>query len=247
MVRCVCGHPVRSDLVTGIHYFGQCSLCSDLKWRHDQVAAVLRVLLAELKLDVEHAERAVWWSQAPELRPFDVLYRERAIGSIWKGLDVGIADPTRTARLFSQTRQRWFRSGQAANWMAQQKLTDYNGLLSKFGSPRVATSFSPFIIEASGGFGGRAKDLFEHWCELAGNIGVGANYRRDAEDAYDAAFTDPDPATIHEFTHSAMNFSSWWLQRLSFTAVKCIAKAVLGGIGRSAAVLPPGRPIGHRR
>ena len=118
MVRCVCGHPVRSDLVTGIHYFGQCSLCSDIKWRHGQVAIVLRALLAELKLDVEHAERAVWWSQAPDLRPFDVLYRERAIGSIWKGLDVGIADPTRTALLFSQTRQRWFRSGQAANWMA---------------------------------------------------------------------------------------------------------------------------------
>ena len=80
MVRCVCGHPVRSDLITGIHYFGQCSLCSDIKWRHDQVAAVLRALLAELKLDVEHAERAVWGSQAPELRPFDVLYRQRAIG-----------------------------------------------------------------------------------------------------------------------------------------------------------------------
>ena len=54
-----------------------------------------------------------------------------------------------------------------------------------------------------------------------------ADYRHDAEQAFDVALDEFDPSLIHDFTWSALNFSSFWLQRISFTVAKSAAVAVM--------------------
>ena len=92
----------------------------------------------------------------------------------------------------------------------------------------------PFVIEASGGFGPGAKQLYMEWVSRATDQGIGSNYRKESELAYDKALDDFDPSAVHEFTWSALDFSSFWLQRISFVVSKCIAVTVLDGVRRAA-------------
>ena len=191
-------------------------------------------MLAELQCEVEQGERARWWRARPHIRPYDVLYKDRLLSSTWVGIDVGIADPTRVRELRQRTGQAFYKSGQAANRFTAHKKHKYNVLLHKEGSPRHATKYMPFVIEASGGFGPGAKQLYMEWVSRATDQGIGSNYRKESELAYDKALDDFDPAAVHEFTWSALDFSSFWLQRISFVVSKCIAVSVLDGVRRAA-------------
>ena len=125
--------------------------------------------------------------------------------------------------------------------LASQSTWKHNGVvrvLRQHGSPRVSTQYRPFILEASGAFGKAAEEMFKSWVERAGDIGVGSNYRRDQEDHFETAWKDLEPGELHDFTFSAINFASFWLQRLSFEVCRSQARAVLDGVRRSASVVP---------
>jgi hypothetical protein len=156
-------------------------------------------------------ETADWVIGDPKKRPYDGCYMD-ADSSAWQGFDVGVADPTRHHYL--PTGSRFFKPAQSAARYADKKKGKYTALLKKHALKRKV-EFAVCMFEVSGGFSKSALTLLKKAADMADKNKVRLK--------------------TGEWSWSAMDFSSYFMQLLSFEINKLSAMAVLNGVRAAAA------------
>ena len=174
-------------------------------------------MLREAQQDVSDAESANWFRARLDLRPFDVVTGLRG-RSLLQGWDIGITDPTRVGRLPAGTNP--FKKGAAAAWMASMKTGEYAILVLKYGEPRPRIQHGVVVHEVSGGMGKKASGQLSEVLDIAKELKIGINYQEEGA----------------KHTWTANDFTSKWVQRMSFTIVKFRAMTVLAGLRKAAAL-----------
>ena len=212
VVKCDYSGP---SLQNGRHFFSQCNKQSYNGIRHNTVVSALRTMLKRAGFEVIIGETADWLVGAPERRPFDLCFRAEA-SRPWQGIDVGVADPTRHSYL--PTGSKFFKRAQAAERYAGKKQGKYNRLLQQF-SLKKKVEFAAVLFEVSGGFSASATSLFDSITAAASKNGA--------------------QLAAGEWSWSAMDFSSFYTQVLSFEINKLTALAVLNGLREAAAAAAP--------
>ena len=154
---------------------------------------------------------------ALEKQLFDLYYQVEALqqsSQPWQGIDVGVADPTRHSYL--PTGSKFFKRAQAAERYAGKKQGKYNRLLQQF-SLKKKVEFAAVLFEVSGGFSASATSLFDSITAAASKNGA--------------------QLEAGEWSWSAMDFSSFYTQVLSFEINKLTALSlvVLNGLREAAA------------
>ena len=172
-------------------------------------------MLKRAGFEVIIGETADWLVGAPERRPFDLCFRAEA-SRPWQGIDAGVADPTRHSYL--PTGSKFFKRAQAAERYAGKKQGKYNRLLQQF-SLKKKVEFAAVLFEVSGGFSASATSLFDSITAAASKNGA--------------------QLAAGEWSWSAMDFSSFYTQVLSFEINKLTALAVLNGLREAAAAAAP--------
>ena len=205
-----CGYS-GTALLNGRHFLSQCnSLCYNTV-RHNVVASALRSMLQRAGFRVIVGETADWVIGDPKKRPYDGCYMD-ADSSVWQGFDVGVADPTRHHYL--PTGSRFFKPAQSAARYADKKKGKYTALLKKHALKRKV-EFAVCMFEVSGGFSKSALTLLKKAADMADKNKVRLK--------------------TGEWSWSAMDFSSYFMQLLSFEINKLSAMAVLNGVRAAAA------------
>ena len=205
-----CGYS-GTALLNGRHFLSQCnSLCYNTV-RHNVVASALRSMLQRAGYRVIVGETADWVIGDPKKRPYDGCYMD-ADSSVWQGFDVGVADPTRHHYL--PTGSRFFKPAQSAARYADKKKGKYTALLKKHALKRKV-EFAVCMFEVSGGFSKSALTLLKKAADMADKNKVRLK--------------------TGEWSWSAMDFSSYFMQLLSFEINKLSAMAVLNGVRAAAA------------
>ena len=196
-----CGYS-GTALLNGRHFLSQCnSLCYNTV-RHNVVASALRSMLQRAGFRVIVGETADWVIGDPKKRPYDGCYMD-ADSSVWQGFDVGVADPTRHHYL--PTGSRFFKPAQSAARYADKKKGKYTALLKKHALKRKV-EFAVCMFEVSGGFSKSALTLLKKAADMADKNKVRLK--------------------TGEWSWSAMDFSSYFMQLLSFEINKLSAMAV---------------------
>jgi hypothetical protein len=208
--RCICGYS-GPMLATGVHYLTQCPSISLSTTRHNQVVRSIGKMINSVGWDARTGENAAWFRRRPDLRPFDILYKIEPTDK-WKGIDIGIGDPTRFG--LAPTGQRYMKSGQAAVNVIQRKNDEYRKNLSRYGPLRVPVDYMPIGFEATGGAGVKAAELIRS--------------------IYAAAEEAKAKVPNGQWTWSAQTFAAHWQQRLSFEMSKFAAMSVLIGARKIA-------------
>ena len=183
----------------------------------------LRKLFKELYWQVQDGETAGWWPGRMHIRPFDVLALPKNL-SQWLGLDVGVSDPTRIGALPASV--SYNRKGASARRMAARKSGDYRQVVRDHGQPSLTVRFEPFIMEVYGGFSFGAIELWKEWIKYASAEGIGINYRSDQQQLVHGS---------HESTWSALSFSPYHAQNLSWQVVYSTAIGAFNGVQAAAA------------
>ena len=98
-------------------------------------------------------ESANWVPHRPDLRPFDLVYREDS-DSKWQGLDFGFSDPTRMGLL--RDNQQYYAKGKSASRMVSKKRLDYSGTINTYGPLKRDVDYRPVVLEVSAGLGDKA-------------------------------------------------------------------------------------------
>ena len=205
-VRCECGYK-GPDLATGLHYISSCSAISMSTTRHNSVANIMVKMIQQLDWDVRDSESAQWIKDKPNLRPFDVLYRPTQKDP-WVGLQLAVADPTRV--LLLPQGEKYFKCTRAASLMASKKRSAYAKLLKRFGKFAQSVHFKPMIMEATGSMGMTARETLKVFSSEAKAKQIGPPKGKSS--------------------WSAITYSEYWSQRISFAISQCNAQAVLNAI-----------------
>ena len=204
--RCICG-AWGPAVQYGYHWFSTCAKCSYSTVRHNAVVTTLRQMYKKVGWQVIEGECADWVKRRPDLRPFDLLVRPDSC-SQWIGYDVGVADATRM-RLVPSGAQH-FKKGQAAALYAHKKQGYFNMIQRRYGlKPGKSVEYRPVVFEVSGGFGNKVTTMLAEIEAAAQAKGAGVG--------------------SEDWTWSAQDFSSWYLQVISMDINKLTALAVLNG------------------
>ena len=201
------------SLQNGRHYFSQCNKLSYNGVRHSTVVAALRTMLQQAGFEVIMGETADWVIGAPEKRPFDLCFRLEAADP-WSCFDVGVADPTRHGYL--PIGNRFFKRAQAAERYAGKKKSTYAALVRQH-SLKKKVDYAPVIFEVSGGFPDSVSQLLDKATEVASKNKV--------------------KLAAADWSWSAMDWSSFHAQVLSFEINKMTALAVLNGLRSAVAAV----------
>lgn len=204
--RCVCGYR-GPDIDNGVHFISSCPAVSMVTARHNNVSKIFVQMLQQTNFEVRDKENAGWIKTKPHIRPFDVLYRKSAKDP-WVGIDIGIADPTRTALV--PAGQQYFKKGKSSSRMAAKKRSAFSLILKKHGHLAMHVHYKPAILEATGSLGWTAREVFKSIVSEAQAQQLGPPKGQS--------------------TWSAMTFAEHWMQRISFSISKDNAKAVANGI-----------------
>jgi len=145
--------------------------------------------------------------------PFDLCFRLEAADP-WSCFDVGVADPTRHGYL--PTGNRFFKRAQAAERYAGKKKAAYAALVRQH-SLKKKVDYAPVIFEVSGGFPDSVSQLLSKATEVASKNKV--------------------KLAASDWSWSAMDWSSFHAQVLSFEINKMTALAVLNGLRSAVAAV----------
>ena len=146
--HCRCGYGNKGSLASGTHYISQCRYAQRVSV-HNETAEAMRDAARAAGFEVKNAEEAGWFEKDMNLRPFDLLYKDKT-ESIWQGVDITVGDPTRTGRL--QPDERYFKPGSASAQLAKKKVQAYQMNLERYGPLKRPTNHMVVAFESGGGF-----------------------------------------------------------------------------------------------
>jgi hypothetical protein len=201
--KCVCGY-AGPDFFNGVHFLSSCHKISLTTTRHNQVCVSVNKILDAVRYITRKGENACWIRQRKDLRPFDILYKQQST-DVWTGIDVGIADPTRLAKLTDLTGETHYSSGQASRILASRKRTWLNNMKDFYGGFTQPVNPKQATFEATGAWGKSAQALLRPLFKEAKELGL------------------PPPTS----TWSAQTFQAYWSQKLSFDISKFSAMTIL--------------------
>ena len=205
--KCVCGY-AGPALSTGVHFMSQCpSVCLNTT-KHNSLVRIIAKMMTDVGWIVRNGESANWVRSRPDLRPFDILYKQDRKQPKWGGIDVGIADPSRVGMLSAGTAV--YGAGQAAQRLVERKKSRFHGIIRTYGALKAPADYEPIAFEATGASGLMASKLltkvYSEAAHKATNVPKGF------------------------WSFSAQTFSAHWQQRISFEISKYSAMAILLGV-----------------
>ena len=162
--------------------------------------------LERLGYIVRPGENAAWFRYDKHLRPFDIVAKADPTQK-WIGIDIGLADPTRTGML--QSGEHYFKSGKAADRLCTKKHDWMRNAKRMHGGLKEPVDHKPVIFETTGSWGKSASDflkpLIKECKELQMKLPSG------------------------KWTWAAQTYPAYLTQQISFHVSKFSAMAVLEG------------------
>jgi hypothetical protein len=203
--KCICGY-AGPDLENGMHFITGCNRVSKSTTRHNMVLNTVQKFLERLGYIVRPGENAAWFRYDKHLRPFDIVAKADPTQK-WIGIDIGLADPTRTGML--QSGEHYFKSGKAADRLCTKKHDWMRNAKRMHGGLKEPVDHKPVIFETTGSWGKSASDflkpLIKECKELQMKLPSG------------------------KWTWAAQTYPAYLTQQISFHVSKFSAMAVLEG------------------
>ena len=159
--RCRCGYGHKEALATGMHFISQCRYAHRVTV-HNEAVEAMRDAARSAGFMVKNSEEAGWFEKEPDLRPFDLLYKDQAEDA-WHGVDATVGDPTRVGRL--QPDEKFFKPGSASSQVSKKKAQLFQANLDKYGPLKHRTEYSVVALESGGGLTKSAQRWLQKMAE----------------------------------------------------------------------------------